>query len=409
MDYIHTCVLHNTWEFATVFVEAFLQPQTGFVLDNSWIKLARLACICLLWDMVWFLQFLHARRHQAVAEFPDFDSIRLDLVDNVSVDLSVDYPFDGKGLASVLLDDAKPPEMSPTSSGALCDQDIQDAHGAPESPFVLAPNDMEPDVLQPDGNDGTQELSSKENEQTSLASSHDDCVDGCDQFSAELSPFVSNTEKVSFFTKMKLYFNMRYPPGNYDLESLLSSNLENPITIDEIIRSHNNKIDKKVSTNSLPLLATKESKIKFTTNNDVYVYSKDSGTELTLPPKWVSSPSVFGLSVPVKSIKRKLTVGCLKPNFTVRKTTNFHSLLLQPNHNLNNTSGTLPAHSILKNKRNSNFETENLNTSKLDSVNYEHFMKMFEQGETQKLHNEQNISNLRLQQLKTYYQNIDST
>jgi hypothetical protein len=250
-----------------------------------------------------------------------------------------------------------------------------------------------------------------ENEQDDKENGQDACVNGCERFSVELSPFVSNTEKVSIFTKMKLYFNMRYPPANNDLESLISSNLlESPITIDDIIREHNSKIDKKVSLKTLPLLEPKGSKIKFTTNNDIYVYSKDSGTELAFPPpKLVSSPSVFGPSVPVKSIKRKLSVSCLKPNFTARRNSNFHSLPLQPNHSLNNTMGTLPAHSILKNKKNSNFETENLNTSKLDSVNYEHFMKMFEQGEIQKMHNEQQISNLGLQQLKTYYQNINCT
>lgn len=67
-------------------------------------------------------------------------------------------------------------------------------------------------------------------------------------------------------------------------------------------------------------------------------------------------------------------------------------------------SKTSKANSILKNKTNDNFEYETLQLRETDKVNFENFMMDFEHYEAMKMDQEPYLNNLRLNQLKNYYE-----
>ncbi|CCE78010.1 Piso0_000622 [Millerozyma farinosa CBS 7064] len=67
-------------------------------------------------------------------------------------------------------------------------------------------------------------------------------------------------------------------------------------------------------------------------------------------------------------------------------------------------SKTSKANSILKNKTNDNFEYETLQLREKDKVNFENFMMDFEHYEAMKMDQEPYLNNLRLNQLKNYYE-----
>lgn len=233
---------------------------------------------------------------------------------------------------------------------------------------------------------------------------------------------------------------VRGPPEN----ELIIGNLflGDAITLDEIIEQNNQKIEEAMknhdqfntiklgptwqkmnhnlqSTNDFSNFYTPEKlgKIQFKADNDVLIYQQDNDPHNSPESTSIndsdnspiSSSSINGWKKFSSSpqLRRRLSVGSLKPSLSKRILSGTQTLPLQLNKNLNKVDNS--THSILKSKYNSNFETEAANTKKQDSVQIDYFMKIFEQKMFEKTINESNVNKLRLKQLQDYYQLLESS
>lgn len=128
--------------------------------------------------------------------------------------------------------------------------------------------------------------------------------------------------------------------------------------------------------------------IKFNNQVDMLVFNRNSTDcgEHTFRPSAFSGISSRGRRFSIRGFKngRRLSVSLSRK--VSRSISNFQ------------------AKTILKNKNNLNYETENLNTIKDDSVNYAAFLEKFEKYELEKIQNEFQIRTLRHKQLSNYYE-----
>jgi hypothetical protein len=218
--------------------------------------------------------------------------------------------------------------------------------------------------------------------------------------------------------------------------------LGDAITLDEIIEQNNQKFVKAIKNqdefntikpgptlqnmnHNLQLIndfsnfytPEKLGKIQFKTDNDVLIYQQNNYTQNSPESTFIndsdnspiSSASINGSNKFSSSpqLRRRLSVGNLKPSFNKRILSGTQTLPLQLNKNLNKVDNS--TQSILKSRYNTNFETEVANTKKQDSVQIDNFMKKFEQTMFEKTINESNVNKLRLKQLQNYYQLLESS
>lgn len=132
-----------------------------------------------------------------------------------------------------------------------------------------------------------------------------------------------------------------------------------------------------------------DSKIKFNEFAEVLFYN---GNYETTNPNKQTQPSMQYVPLYPQTPK-KLGRGTLGRSFSLSKNSVRYSF-----------SKTSKANSILKNKTNDNFEYETLQLRETDKVNFENFMMDFEHYEAMKMDQEPYLNNLRLNQLKNYYE-----